>query len=175
MRVHTLRRLLTGGAVVATVLGVLAAPASANVVDRYWVTDDFGFSESDTCGFPIGWHQSGDYKVADFYTNDGVLVRSIATGGHGRYLLSATANGTTLTGPVTGQLVFTWSPDGDVISTRSAGLQVAFKVPGSGTVYLDTGRIDFAGEGLGGGDITFAAGPHQLWDGNVEEFCAALA
>jgi hypothetical protein len=175
MRVHTFWRLLTGGAVVATVLGVLAAPASANVVDTYWVTDDFAFSESDTCGFPIEWHQYGDYKVANFYANDGILLRSLATGGHGRYLLSATANGTTLTGPVTGQLVFTWSPEGDVISTRSAGLQVAFKVPGSGTVYLDTGRIDFAGEGLGGGEITFAAGPHQLWNGDVEELCAALA
>jgi hypothetical protein len=71
--------------------------------------------------------------------------------------------------------MFTWSPEGEAISTRSAGLQVRFTAPGSGAVYLDTGRIDFAGEGLGGGDITFAAGPHQLWEGDVEGLCSALS
>jgi hypothetical protein len=169
-----MRRLITCGAIAAMLVGALAATASANTVKISWVTDDFTFSEADTCGFPISWHQYGQYKVADYYDGDGVLFRSIETSGHGRYLISATASGMTLTGVVSAQIILTWSPEGDLLRVRSDGLYVGFTVPGSGIVYLDTGRIDFDGEGLGEGEILFEAGPHQLWHGDVEKFCAAL-
>lgn len=166
---------MTCGAILVMLVGAPAAPASANAVEISWVSDDFAFSEAGTCGFPIRWHQYGQYKVADYYNNDGVRFRSIVTAGHGRYLISATANGTTLTGVVPAQLILTWSPEGDLLRIRSDGLYIGFTVPGSGIVYLDTGRIDFDGGGLGEGEILFEAGPHQLWHGDVKKFCAAMS
>jgi hypothetical protein len=163
-------------AAVLTMLMVPFAPsASANTVEISWGTDDFAFRESAICGFPIRWHQYGEGKQADYYDADGVLFRTIETPGHGRYFLSATANGTTLTSIVMAKIVLTWSPEGDLLRIRSDGLYAGFHVPGSDAVLLDAGRIDFDGDGLGQGEILFEAGPHQLFDGDFDEFCAALS
>jgi hypothetical protein len=44
-------------------------------------------------------------------------------------------------------------------------------VPGSGLVFIDAGRIV---TNQAGTEITFQAGPHQAFDGDIAGLCAAL-
>ena len=55
---------------------------------------------------------------------------------------------------------------------RSAIMGIVYRVaiPGVGVVFLDVGRVVFE-RGTG---IIFQAGPHQLFDGDLEALCAAL-
>jgi hypothetical protein len=62
---------------------------------------------------------------------------------------------------------FTASPRTNALT----GVVYRLLVPGAGAVFLDAGRIVFQ-RGVG---IVFQAGPHQLFDGDFEALCAAMA
>jgi hypothetical protein len=52
-----------------------------------------------------------------------------------------------------------------------AGVIYRVTVPGSGLVFIDAGRTVLNQES---GEVTFQAGPHQAFDGDVDGLCAAL-
>ena len=54
----------------------------------------------------------------------------------------------------------------------NAGVIFKVTVPGAGAVFLDVGRLV---TNQAGTEITFQAGPHQFFDGNLGGLCAALA
>ncbi len=54
-------------------------------------------------------------------------------------------------------------------SAATVGIIVRITVPGSGAVLFDVGRLVANRSG-----ITFQAGPHQAFDGDVAAVCAAL-
>ena len=84
----------------------------------------------------------------------------------GPFLLTASAQGTTLTTQMPSFMTFiTYNPDGSVASEANNGL------PGGGSVMLDVGRVVFDGEGT----PRFVAGPHQAGFGDFAEFCEALS
>ncbi|HET7728709.1 MAG TPA: hypothetical protein VFK48_01635 [Usitatibacter sp.] len=59
----------------------------------------------------------------------------------------------------------------DLIADRAVIAGIIFRAnsPGMGAVFLDLGRIEFTGD-----DITFVAGKHQFFDGDLAALCAAL-
>ena len=54
----------------------------------------------------------------------------------------------------------------------SGGLQYRLMIPGLGHVLLDAGRTIYDAQT---GELVFAAGPHQVADGDTSELCAAFA
>jgi hypothetical protein len=54
----------------------------------------------------------------------------------------------------------------------NSGIIFRLTVPGAGAVFLDVGRIV---ANQAGTVITFEAGPHQAFDGDIAGLCAALA
>ena len=161
-------------AVTLTGMALWAQPAAANtkVTTIFHFDDTFVDSQlSQTCGFDITAHFLGPVKVADYYDNSGFHYKSIVTVGAGGPLtFTYTANGTTLTMQNQAfQQVITFNADGSVNTVTDNGPIAKFTVPGSGVVFLVTGKITFDG----GGNLVFVAGPHPLNE-NFDAFCAAF-
>jgi hypothetical protein len=55
--------------------------------------------------------------------------------------------------------------------TASVGMRFRVAFPGLGVVLLDAGRIVFDADG----NVVFEAGPHQVFNEDFTEFCAAFA
>jgi hypothetical protein len=53
-----------------------------------------------------------------------------------------------------------------------AGVIFKVTVPGAGAIFLDVGRLVLD---LESDELTFKAGPHQFFDGDLDALCAALA
>jgi methionine-rich copper-binding protein CopC len=118
----------------------------------------------------------GDFQVLDrfvldfterlFFDQSGTLVRIVAT-----------VSGTdTFINSETGKEISTTSHNAVVIDPEKGlgatnGVILRATVPGSGAILLDVGRIvsnrDFS-------VITFQAGPHQFFAGDLAGLCAAL-
>jgi hypothetical protein len=87
----------------------------------------------------------------------------------GRFTVTATAKGTTLTQQnVAFDEQITYNADGSVNTRTDNGPYNKFTAPGSGIVWLDTGRIVVDGDF----NVLFVAGPGQ--HGDFSAFCAAF-
>lgn len=106
------------------------------------------------------------YRVARHFDLNGAKVRVIehvvaadtlvnsATGvGY-----TTTARSTAVIDPQRDRAVFT-------------GVIYRLAIPGAGAVFLDVGRVTADRQG----NVSFQAGPHQFYDGDVAGLCAALA
>ena len=153
---------------------VFAAPALA-VPPTTEVTvvevGDFTSVDTELCGFPITFDESGSFKVKTFYDREGNPVRTILTNFNQRYNATATANGKTLATnyPLT---IHTSFEDGEEDLRVEVGLRNAYRVPGAGVVLLDAGRviIDLATD-----EVLFEAGQHQVLNGDADAFCNYFA
>jgi hypothetical protein len=112
----------------------------------------------------------GDFQVLDrfvlFFDQSGTLVKIVASvSGTDTFINSDTGKEI----PTTSHNVVIIDPEAELGATNGVILRVT--VPGSGAILLDVGRIvsnkDFS-------VITFQAGPHQFFDGDLAGLCAAL-
>ena len=149
---------------------VFAAPALA-VPPTTEVTvvelGDFASVNTELCGFPIRFDESGSFKVKTFYDAEGNPERTVLTNFNDRYTATATANGKTLSTnyPLA---VITYGED----LRLELGLRNAYRVPGAGVVLLDAGRVVI---NLATEDVVFEAGQHQFLEGDADAFCNYFA
>jgi hypothetical protein len=153
----------------------LIAVSSASANTRQTTVVEFNGTLPDTgfCDFPVSDTEQGTFIVADLFDNDGVLYRTIITS-FGQLTLTFTnpANGkSTTTHNDTQVIIVDWLPDGSRETVRRMGVSVAFTYPGQGVILLQTGF--FERDYLTG--WTFAAGPHDLFEGDFDDLCSALA
>lgn len=119
----------------------------------------FGFTHSET--------YQVTRSITEFYDREGNLVREVL---HVRFIGTATNDKTGKTLPVTGTRHLVFDADGTFTET---GVLRHVTVSGQGIVLHESGRIVWpADESL---PPQFVAGPHQLMEGDVAAFCAALA
>lgn len=165
-----LSRLAAVALLAATAAVLCAPPAAANTVTTQVVHLHFHFVDKRSCPFDITVRESGTFRSADFYDNNGDLYKTLLTAGVGKLTITETAKGTTLTMQNQTYLVFVDYRDGSRGSFTLAGPVFIFTSPGDGAVLLEVGRISFDRHG----NITFEAGKHQQTDGDFDAFCAAF-
>lgn len=145
-----------------------AAPAQAIAPTRVVTTQiDLTFVDTDLCGFPITFVENGTYKTTTYYNSQGTPLRTVITNQR-RYVATATANGRTL---LTNYPLVIRTTFADNTRTE-LGLLSAYHVPGEGLILINTGKlvIDRAT-----GNTVFAAGQHNIVEGNVSAFCGFFA
>jgi hypothetical protein len=171
---RSIGRSIPRGLVLAAMLAVIAA-STVSASTRETTVVEFNGTLSDTgfCDFPVSDTEQGTFLVADQFNNDGVLYRTIVTS-FGQLTLTFTnpANGkSTVTHNESQVIIVDWLPDGSRETVRRMGVSFAFTYPGQGVVLLQTGF--FERDYVTG--WTFAAGPHDLFEGDFDALCAALA
>jgi hypothetical protein len=167
-----MRRIIKLGAVLAVTLtgiALWAQPAAANTRVTTVVHVDDTFVDSEICGFDITSHFFGPLTFADFYDNSGFRYKTIGRAGPGPFTVTVSAKGTTLMQQnVSFTEITTYNADGSVKTLTDTGPYNKITAPGSGIVWLDTGRIVVDGDF----NILFVAGPRQ--NGEFDAFCAAF-
>jgi hypothetical protein len=127
--------------------------------------------ESSVCGFPISLDFSGQGTYQVFLDADGN-----PTGAHVVEVISGalSANGITIRTQSADNLNFDFGQN-TVVET---GLVFQYRLPGTGVVLMDRGRLVWnidpeTGEMVG--PPVFEAGPHPQLHGDYGDLCAALA
>jgi hypothetical protein len=125
--------------------------------------------ESSVCGFPISWTRSGQGTFQVFFDADGnptrlrlfVVIRG-----------ELSANGITL------QIQQAYTRHFDFVDNTVAetGLIFHYRLPGTGVVLSDRGRLVFNLDPETGeyADLIFEAGPHPTLHGDFGDLCAVL-
>jgi hypothetical protein len=151
---------------VLLILIVLASPASAVRPQPFFEEIEDSFTDTESCDFPIDVSFAGSIRGLEFFDRDGNLVR-VQVHGSDVGTITNPANGKTATG------VDHWLERFDVESGEFAILGLFFHLnfPGAGVVLIDAGHIRFDADG----NVIHLAGPHQAFEGDFEEVCAALA
>lgn len=144
-----------------------AAPVLAARPTTEVVTEDATSVDTDPCGFPITFHDSGTYKITTFYDKAGNPVKSILTNYNERFVETATANGKTLLANYPTVFITALPSEAYV----QLGLRANYTVPGAGVIALDAGRVSFDSSG----EVLFEAGPHDILNGSFEAFCDYFA
>jgi hypothetical protein len=143
-----------------------ASPAAADgpiVVGPFHIVDVVEFAD---CGaFKVDDHFVLDVSRKLYFDKDGTLIKIIADESGTDTLVNRTTGKS-----YTGRFHNTGLIDPTTATLAGVGIIVRITVPGSGAVFLDVGR--FVRNSTG---ITFEAGPHQLFDGDLAGLCAALA
>jgi hypothetical protein len=126
--------------------------------------------ESSVCGFPISLDISGQGTFQVFFDADGN-----PTGAHVHFVESGqlSANGITLQVRSANNLHFDFIEN----TVVESGLVFQYRLPGTGVVLMDRGRLIWnidpeTGEMVG--DPIFEAGPHPFLHGDLGDLCAAL-
>src|SRR5262245_60233794 len=166
-------------AIVALPLVFAATAAATTVTHSIEQIDAGGLSLplSNACGFPINRHAVGRVDFTDFLDDNGLIFKEI----------DHTKLTVTFTNPATGKTASThrpvnhttvgydlFGPNEVVTSFAQTGSEFNITIPGLGLTIQVDGRIVRDGEG----NIVFAAGPHDLIDGNTEAinaFCSYMA
>jgi hypothetical protein len=116
----------------------------------------------------------GDFEVVDNWILNFTLRFMLDSSGNRIRLVEETwgvdnftnsVTGKTLAGPYHNNTFVDFDADRAIIT----GVVFKAVVPGVGPVFLDIGRIVFAGE-----DLEFLAGPHQFFSGDFDALCASL-
>jgi hypothetical protein len=147
---------------------LFAAPAAADPPTRTQVIfDDLTILDT-TCGFLIVEVFDGSVTTTTFFDAEGNPVRTQVT---------AFFQGT-LTNPDTGETIrgqqeLVIFRNFDEPTKRTwAGLRFRAVFPGAGALLLDAGRLVFD---VTTGEVSFEAGPHQVFHEDFEAYCAAFA
>jgi hypothetical protein len=157
----------------ALAVGILSpVSATANTTVRTVFHIDSSESRDDLCPFSIDETLVGSFQRIDQFDNAGNPIKVTLTAFGGPFTITWSANGVTATTrSETVVVIFTFSPDGSVITRAQNGIVFNFVVPGEGSVLMEVGRLvrDDAG------DLLFDAGPHQFLEGDLDALCAALS
>jgi len=117
-------------------------------------------------GFTILDEYVLDYTLRQFFDQDGNLVKMEETvSGTDTFINSKT--GKAIAAPFHNNVLI----DPQTRFGANAGIIFRVTVPGAGAVFLDVGRLV---TNQAGTEITFEAGPHQFFDGDLGGLCAAL-
>lgn len=165
---HSARRLAVGIVVFVVVAALGAAPAAAAQPTRTQIIfDDLTILDM-TCGFLIVEVFDGSVTTTTFFDAEGNAVRT---------QVNAFFQGT-LTNPDTGETI---RGQQELVIFRDfaqpaertwAGLRFRAVFPGAGALLLDAGRLVFD---VTTGEVSFEAGPHQVFHEDFEAYCAAFA
>jgi hypothetical protein len=152
-----------------TVAGLAGAtPAAADQPVRTQVIFDDLTINDETCGFLIVEVFDGTVTTTTFFDAEGDPVR---------IQVQAFFQGT-LTNPATGESIrgqqqLVIFRDFEAPTERTwAGLRFRAVFPGAGALLLDAGRLVFD---VVTGDVSFEAGPHQVFHEDFEAYCAAFS
>src|SRR4029453_15710134 len=77
------------GASLAAALG--ASPALANTTQTFVVQINVSDTVSGVCPFDIAEHETGSFKVTDFFDNDGSIVQTVLTPTDGAFVTTWSA------------------------------------------------------------------------------------
>jgi hypothetical protein len=161
---------LTALAVLISLVAASLASADAPVIVEKQNSLTRHFANLPDCE-GSGFTHTEDYQVTrsvtQFYDREGTLVREVL---HIRFVGTATNDETGKTLPITGTRHLVFAADGTFTET---GVLRHVTVRGDGIVLQESGRVMRPPEeGLA---PLFVAGPHQLLEGDIAAFCAALA
>lgn len=158
--------------VISALLVVLTLTPSALLAggpDRYVFTFDDTHGAlrlSAACGFPIVVREWGTLIDLIYYDSDGDFVGENLILHSGGVSATNASTGFTVSSPSVG--LFRYGLE----DASSSGLGLHFVLPGGEQIALEMGRlvIDYAT-----GTASFEVGVHDIRDGNLDSFCAALA
>ena len=173
-----MRRLLIVG-VVGLMVGLVAAPASAEKPIK--TSESFSFSGIDDeasaeCGFEISTDVEGSFSVLLRFTKDGRLLVTDHGVFHATHTNTDTGKSATTNGSSTAHVAVEAGTDGrDVV--KITGLQGHVVAPGSGSTAQDSGQLVIEAYGPGDPDPIFVSA-HGLFEGMGGPFpdlCEALS
>ncbi len=161
------------GSVLLPLAFAIPAPAAAPTTEVTVVElGDFAFVDTDLCGFPIFFDESGSFKVKTFYDKQGNIARTILSNFNQRYSATATGpNGKTLSTNYP-SVIITLYANNQQATRIELGLRNAYRVPGAGVVLLDAGRVVIDRTT---GDVLSQSGQHQFLNGDGDAFCDYFA
>lgn len=166
-----MKRLFVVAASVAVIVGAFAASVGATGPRQEVVQIDETFIDDGTCAFPFENHAQGSFKVTSYYDNSGNLTKQIFTNIGGRFIITLSANGKSVTGNFGPNMItLYYDANGNVVREAENGLAYLFTVPGSGVIEMDVGRVIAEND-----QHVFIAGPHDFISGNTDALCRYLA
>jgi hypothetical protein len=163
-----MRRLLFVLAAVALAAGALAPAAAATPP----IMEEFSFTDTnvltDVCAFPITIEATVSGTVTVFFDQEGNVTMVLI---HNTEQDVFSANGNSLTGvPFTFETQILIDSSGEVTNVFANGLVEKVPLP-DGTLFITSGRVDFAAHGF----PSFLITPDVGATVNLDAFCAALA
>jgi hypothetical protein len=159
-----LRYLRAAIALATTVVavGVLGGAASASAPTITPIHDTFRFT-SDLCSFPVQVIERAQGLDMQYFDAQGNPTREVV-----HLMLSGTwTNATSETYLVERSRVTNVLPEAGGFS--EIGLNFHLRLPNGRTVLIDAGKLV-----IDDGEVVFEAGKHQVEDGHLAAFCAAL-
>jgi uncharacterized protein YehS (DUF1456 family) len=157
--------LILGVAAIMVVMAASSAAAAKPEVDGPFHDEDTVFFAD--CGeFQILDRYVLDFTIKWFSDKDGNRIRGVEqVSGTDTFINSVT--GKEIAAPFHNTVII----DPTTATGANNGVIYRVTVPGSGLVFIDAGRIV---TNQAGTEITFQAGPHQAFDGDIAGLCAAL-
>jgi uncharacterized protein YehS (DUF1456 family) len=154
-----------GVAAIMVVMAASSAAAAKPEVDGPFHDEDTVFFAD--CGeFQILDRYVLDFTIKWFSDKDGNRIRGVEqVSGTDTFINSVT--GKEIAAPFHNTVII----DPTTATGANNGVIYRVTVPGSGLVFIDAGRIV---TNQAGTEITFQAGPHQAFDGDIAGLCAAL-
>ena len=128
------------------------------------------FVDTGICGFPVQLRFEGEGTEHLFFEKDGETPKKVVVNYSDNGTATNLDTGTTISGHDAWTVIVEFE-DGVPITETTAGLFFHFNAPGHGIVLIDAGKIAFD---LATGEVV-VNGPHQVWEGDFDAFCAALA
>ena len=169
-------------AVAVSAAGVLAAAASADKPIVLEKNNEYVRSvpHAATCT-PFGYAFTVSYRyevrrtITEFTDGDGNVLREVI---EAHFVGTATNDSTGKALPVDGERHIVW--DFVAGTWTETGTLRHVTVPGSGVLLLQSGRIVYPLPAVPQPDVIpkvelFMAGPHDVFEGQYADFCAALA
>jgi len=159
---------------VVVLCAVVAPLMTVAASDRVVVTReslDIVSVDTESCAFPIEFHEQGKQVVHEFYDREGMLTKALITYPEFKVTVTNLETGASLTFAAPASFTFDF-----VKGTFTAtGNQSVITIPHLGLIAQDAGRIVFP---LDGFEPIFVAGTHDFFlpeEGTEPAFCAALA
>ena len=164
---QTAGRFVLCASLVAGLLLALVAPAGAVPPEKV-VIEDIHIEQVDntSCDFPFLEVFEGRVTITTFFDGEGNPSRvTFDLPFHGTLTNEATGES------VSADQVLRKTDDLQEGTVSFVGLRFRVTFPGLGVVLLDAGKIVFDADG----NVIFEAGPHQVFNEDFAEFCAAFA
>ena len=128
------------------------------------------FVDREICDFDVLVRFEGGGTERLFFEPDGETLKRVVVNLSDNGTATNLDTGTTVSGHDAWTVIVEFE-DGVPITETNAGLVFHFNAPGHGIVLIDAGKIVFD---LATGEVVFN-GPHQVFEGDFDAFCAALA
>jgi hypothetical protein len=164
---QTARRLALCASLVAGLSLALVVSAGAVPPEKV-VFEDIHVEQVDStsCDFPFSEVFDGRVTITTYFDEEGNPTRlTFHLPFHGTLTNEATGES------VSADQVLQETVDLDEGTDTLVGLRFRVTFPGLGVVLLDAGKIVFDADG----NVVFEAGPHQVFNEDFTEFCAAFA